>query len=101
MTPDQISGDSNPGTVIFSARFGRRSPRRNVAILADAHHAKHLRFWLVLFMLFLAFVVPPTLAAFTAIFALWLFALSLALALIIMADLTRRSIRWARWPVPI
>jgi hypothetical protein len=59
-----------------------------------------LRSWLVLFVLMLAIVVPPTLAAFTAIFALWLFALSLALALIIFADLARRSIRWARSPVP-
>jgi hypothetical protein len=54
----------------------------------------------VLFVVFLTIIVPPTLAAFTAIFALWLFALSIALALIIAADLARRSIRWARSPVP-
>jgi hypothetical protein len=55
----------------------------------------------VLFVIFLAIMVPPTLAAFTAFFALWLLALSLALGLIIVVDLARRSIRWARLPLPV
>ena len=48
---------------------------------------------LVLFVVFLTIIVPPTLAAFTAIFALWLFALSIALALIIAADRAARAAR--------
>lgn len=102
--PTQPSGDTgSSGTVIFSARFRRNSPRPAASVLKSAPHlgARRLRLWLVLFVIFLTIVVPPTLAAFTAIFALWLFALALALGLIIFVDLARRSIRWAGLPLPI
>jgi hypothetical protein len=99
--PKEINGAaSSSGTVIFlSPRPGRNL--QNASMLRPVHHAKRLRSWLVVFMILLAILVPPTLAAFTAIFALWLFALSLALGLIIFVDLARRSIRWAGLPVPI
>jgi hypothetical protein len=97
MTQSNQTSDKpiSSGTVIFlGPRLGRRPASK------PEQQDKRLRSWLVLFVLMLAIVVPPTLAAFTAIFALWLFALSLALALIIFADLARRSVRWARSPVP-
>jgi hypothetical protein len=100
--PNRINGETNSsGTVIFTARFRRRP--QNAAGSKPAPHlrTKRLHSWLVLFVIFLAIMVPPTLAAFTAFFALWLLALSLALGLIIVVDLARRSIRWARLPLPV
>jgi hypothetical protein len=97
-----INGETNSsGTVIFTARF-RRRPQNGAGSKPAPHlRTKRLHSWLVLFVIFLAIMVPPTLAAFTAFFALWLLALSLALGLIIVVDLARRSIRWARLPLPV
>ena len=99
--PDQTSGETRTsGTIIvLPSRLGRKVPIGSA--LKRPRPDKRLRSWLALFVIFLVIVVPPTLAAFTAIFALWLFALSVALALIIFVDLARRSLRWARSPVPV
>jgi hypothetical protein len=99
--PDQTSGETRAsGTIIvLPPRLGRKAAIASV--LKRPRHDKRLRSWLVLFVILLMIIVPPTLAAFTAIFALWLFALSVALALNIFVDLARRSLRWARSPVPV